>query len=85
MTIYVGNLSYDVTERDLKRSFGKYGEIVSATVVTDKSTQKSQGFGYVEMSDRARSSDALRELNDREFMGRKLMLKEIPTRGIYAP
>ena len=70
--IYVGNLNYATTEEGLTNSFGTYGEVVSAVVIKDKFTGRSKGFGFVEMADETAAQNAITELNEKEFEGRRL-------------
>ena len=76
MNIYVGNLNYRVTDDDLKEAFQDYGEIVSAKVIMDKYTDKSKGFGFVEMSTEYDGKVAIRELDGADFMGRNMRVNE---------
>jgi cold-inducible RNA-binding protein len=73
--IYVGNLSWGTTDRDLEQLFAAHGEVRSATVITDRDTGRSRGFGFVEMDDTA-AADAISALNDKEFDGRRLKVNE---------
>jgi RNA recognition motif-containing protein len=70
MNIYVGNLSYDVTEEDLKEAFGVFGEVETVKVIKDNYTGRSKGFGFVEMSNNAGGQAAINGLNDKELKGR---------------
>jgi len=70
--IYVGNLNYATTEEGLSNLFGAYGEVVSAAVIKDKFTNRSKGFGFVEMADESAAQNAIAELNEKEFEGRRL-------------
>ena len=70
--IYVGNLNYAATEEGLTNLFGTYGEVVSAVVIKDKFTGRSKGFGFVEMADETAAQNAITELNEKEFEGRRL-------------
>ena len=70
--IYVGNLNYSTTEEGLTNLFGTYGEVVSAVVIKDKFTGRSKGFGFVEMADETAAQNAITELNEKEFEGRRL-------------
>jgi cold-inducible RNA-binding protein len=79
--IYVGNLSYDVTDDDLKGLFEPYGEVASANVITDKFTGNSKGFGFVEMPAREAASKAIQELRGREVRGRTLNVDEARPSG----
>ncbi|MBI2730277.1 MAG: RNA-binding protein [Sphingobacteriales bacterium] len=72
MNIYVSNLSYSVQDEDLKEFFAEYGEVTSAKVIMDKFTQKSRGFGFVEMSDSAAAEKAIAELNGATVDGRAI-------------
>ena len=76
MDIYVGNLSYKVTDEDLRSLFATHGEVTSARVVTDRSTGQSKGFGFVEMPDRETADKAINALNGEEVDGRKLRVNE---------
>lgn len=72
MNIYVSNLSYSVQDEDLREFFAEYGEVSSAKVITDKFTQKSRGFGFVEMADEAAAQKAIAELNGATVDGRAI-------------
>jgi RNA recognition motif-containing protein len=72
MNIYVGNLSYEVTEEDLKEAFKVFGEVETVRVLKDNDTGRSKGFGFVEMSDNADAQSAIDGLNDKELKGRAL-------------
>jgi RNA recognition motif-containing protein len=63
MNIYVSNLSFNVQDEDLKEFFAEYGEVTSAKVILDKFTNKSRGFGFVEMSDDTAAQKAIQELD----------------------
>ena len=70
--IYVGNLSYDMTEDQLREAFAAYGKVNSARLITNKFTGKSKGFGFVQMPDRAEADKAIAALNEKEIMGRQM-------------
>jgi RNA recognition motif-containing protein len=70
MNIYVANLSYAVSDADLKELFEEYGTVSSAKVITDKLTGRSRGFGFVEMADNAQGQKAIDELNQCEYDGK---------------
>ena len=70
--IYVGNLSYDMTEDQLREAFATYGTVNSARLVTDHRSGKSKGFGFVHMPDRAEADKAIEALNEKDVMGRKM-------------
>ncbi len=72
MNIYVSNLSFNVESEDLREFFSEYGEVSSAKVITDKFTNKSRGFGFVEMSDDAAANKAIAELNGATVEGRTI-------------
>ena len=74
--IYVGNLSFDSTEADLKGLFATYGEVVSAKIIVDQFTGKSRGFGFIEMSDREEGLKAIQALDSKDLGGRSLKVNE---------
>jgi len=76
MNIYVGNLSYNTTEDDLRNSFEAFGEVDSAKIITDRDTGRSKGFGFVEMSDDSKGAAAIEGLNGQEIDGRALRVNE---------
>ncbi len=83
MKIYVGNLSYDVTEGDLEQAFGEFGAVASVSILKDKHTGESKGFGFVEMPEVSEGQAAIAGMNGKELMGRELKVdqaKERPAR-----
>ena len=72
MNIYVSNLSFNVQDEDLREFFAEYGEVSSAKVITDKFTQKSRGFGFVEMPDDEAGQKAIKELDGAHVEGRAI-------------
>ncbi|MER3447539.1 MAG: RNA-binding protein [Candidatus Dadabacteria bacterium] len=76
MNIYVGNLSRDVTEDDLRQAFGGFGQITSVNIIKDKFSGQSRGFGFVEMPGRAEAQAAIAGLNGKELKGRTLNVNE---------
>jgi RNA recognition motif-containing protein len=76
MNIYVGNLSWNLKDQDLSNLFATYGEVVSAKIVTDKFTQRSKGFGFVEMANDAEAQAAIAALNGSEVDGRNIVVNE---------
>jgi RNA recognition motif-containing protein len=74
--IYVGNLSYDMTEHSLRALFEEFGTVERASVVTDRDTGRAKGFGFVEMSVNAEADQAIAALNGREVEGRALNVNE---------
>ena len=76
MNIYIGNLSYEVTEEDLKQAFEAFGQVESAKIIKDMYTGRSKGFGFVEMPDNAAAQSAIDGLNDTELKGRTLKVNK---------
>lgn len=76
MNIYVSNLSFSVQDEDLKEFFAEYGEVTSAKVIMDRQTNRSRGFGFVEMSDDAAAQKAIAELNGATVDGREMKVSE---------
>ena len=74
--LYVGNLSFKVTDQDLEGLFSPFGSVQSAQVVQDRDTGRSKGFGFVEMADDNAAQEAIRGLNEKENDGRKLTVNE---------
>ena len=72
MKIYAGNLSYSMSSEDLWKTFEEYGNVESADVIMDRNTNRSKGFGFVEMSDDAEARAAINALNGKEHDGRAL-------------
>ena len=70
--IYVGNLNYSTTDDTLSTLFSQYGEVTSATVIKDRYTDQSKGFGFVEMSDNDAANKAIADLNGKEVDGRQV-------------
>ncbi len=76
MNIYVGNLSWSMTDQDLNDLFTPYGEVGSAKILKDKMSGRSKGFGFVEMADEDAAKTAIANLNETEVQGRKLIVNE---------
>ena len=74
MNIYVGNISWGMNDQDLENLFAEHGTVTSAKIITDRMTNRSRGFGFVEMSDGAEA--AISALNEAEVEGRKLVVNE---------
>ncbi|HRL37928.1 MAG: RNA-binding protein [Ottowia sp.] len=72
--IYVGNLPYSASDADLQQNFSAFGDVVSATVMTDRDTGRSKGFGFVEMSSPAQAQAAIEGLNGQSVSGRALVV-----------
>ncbi len=76
MNIYVGNLSWQMTDEDLQALFEQYGSVTSAKIVKDKVSGRSKGFGFVEMPEDSEAQNALTSLYESEVMGRKIIVNE---------
>ena len=76
MKIYLGNLSYEVTEEDLRLALHPFGQVESATIIKDKYSGQSKGFGFVEMASKAEGQSAIDGLNGKELKGRALNVNE---------
>ena len=81
MNIYVGNLSFDTTEEDLRQAFDPFGQISSVRVITDRDTGRSKGFGFVEMPNDAEAQSAISGLNGKELQERSLKVNEARPRS----
>jgi RNA recognition motif-containing protein len=75
MNMYVGNLSYNVKESDLRQVMEEYGVVESVKLITDR-TRRSKGFAFVEMPESSEASNAIKELNGAEYAGRPMVVKE---------
>jgi RNA recognition motif-containing protein len=80
MNIYVSNLSFNVQDGDLREFFAEYGEVSSAKVIMDKFTNRSRGFGFVEMPDNAAAQKAIQELDGATVEGRAIKVSEAKPR-----
>lgn len=76
MNIYVGNLNYRVREDDLRQVMEEYGSVDSVKIVKDRETGRSKGFAFVEMPNNAEAIKAIEELNEAEYEGRQMVVKE---------
>jgi RNA recognition motif-containing protein len=76
MKIYVGNLSYEITEEDLRQEFVAFGEITSVSVITDRDSGRPKGFGFVEMASKAEAEAAISGLNGRTLKERTIVVNE---------
>ena len=81
MNIYVGNLSWNLKDQDLSNLFATHGEVASAKIVTDKFTNRSKGFGFVEMPDDAAAQKAVDALNGTEIGGRAVVVNQARERS----
>ena len=76
MNLYVGNLSYEMSEENLRNEFAEYGEVKSVKIITDRDTGRSRGFGFVEMNSDGEGKKAMEALNGKDFEGRELIVNE---------
>ena len=81
MNIYVGNLSYNVTEDSLKEMFTEFGEVESAKIIMDRYTNRSKGFGFVEMPDNSEADQAIKALNGKMIDGRNIKVNQAKPGG----
>ena len=80
MTIYVGNISYDVTSEDLTEVFGEYGTVKRVSLPTDRETGRPRGFGFVEMEDDDQETTAIETLDGADWMGRQMKVNKAKPR-----
>jgi RNA recognition motif-containing protein len=76
MNIYVANIPWKASEDQLKQLFAEYGEVNSAKIIMDKVTQRSRGFGFIEMADDSAARNAINSLNGADFLGKNLVVNE---------
>jgi len=81
MNIYVGNLSFEVTEQDLQQSFEAFGQVESVNIIKDRFSGESKGFGFVEMPAKGEAESAINDLNGKELKGRALKVSEARPRS----
>lgn len=81
MRIYVGNLTYSVTDDDLRDVFGEFGGLAAAEVIKDKFSGQSKGFGFVDMPNKSDAEAAIKALNETDYKGRKLTVNEARPRA----
>lgn len=74
--IYVGNLAYSVTNRDLEKKFKEYGDVVDVRIIVNKLTGKSKGYAFVSMADKRAASEAVKAINGAQFKGRAVVANE---------
>lgn len=85
VNIYVGNLSYTVTEDELRSAFEAYGKVDRASVITDRMTGHSKGFGFVEMASEAEARQAITGLNETDLKGRNILVNEARPQAARPP
>lgn len=76
MNMYIGNLSYNVKESDLRQVMEEYGTVESVKLITDRETRRSKGFAFVEMPNEEEAKNVIKELNGAEYAGRPMVVKE---------
>ena len=76
MNIYVANIPWKASEDQLRELFSQYGEVASAKIIMDRETQRSRGFGFVEMTDDSAARQAISNLNGADFLGKALVVNE---------
>ena len=81
MKIYVGNMSYDTSEDDLRKAFEAHGQVDSVAVISDQYSGRSKGFGFVEMPNEAEAKAAMESLNDTDMQGRTVKVNEARSRN----
>lgn len=74
--LYVGNLSYDIKERELEKTFAKFGAVLSTRIIANKSNGRSKGYGFVEMAGQSAAEKAVKAMHGKEVNGRKLVVNE---------
>lgn len=80
MNIYVGNLSYDITDEQLRTEFSAFGSVSKVSIIADRDTGRPRGFGFVEMDDAGQARSAIAALNGKEVAGRALSVNEAKPR-----
>ena len=80
MNIYVGNLPFTANDADLRTLFAEYGDVTSASVITDRDTGRSRGFGFVELADEALADKAIGDLDGKDWDGRRLTVNQAKPR-----
>ncbi len=79
--LFVGSLPWSVNDEELKETFEKHGTVISAKVIEDRDTNRSRGFGFVEMESSSDASNAMKALNDSELNGRNIVVNEAKARN----
>ena len=81
MKLYVGNLSFDATENEIRDLFGQYGEVSEVNLITDRETGRPRGFGFVELTDDNAAREAIGALDGKEFGSRQIKVNEAKSRA----
>ncbi|MEK6766054.1 MAG: RNA-binding protein [Planctomycetes bacterium GWF2_40_8] len=76
MSIYIGNLSYEITEDEVRDIFSAHGEVSSVSIIKDKYSGQSKGFGFVEMPNQAEAEEAIKALNESDLKGRNIKVNQ---------
>ena len=85
MNIYVGNLPYSVTDKDLRAAFAEFGEVSSAKVIMERNSGRSKGFGFVEMNSDTEAEEAIKSLDNSDLKGRNLKVNQAKPRAERPP
>ena len=80
MNIYIGNLAYSVTEDDLRDAFSEFGQVDSASIINDKFSGSSKGFGFVDMPNDSEAREAIESMNEKDLNGRTIKVNEAKPR-----
>ncbi len=80
MNIYIGNLAYTVTEDDLRNAFSEFGKVDSSSIINDKFSGRSKGFGFVDMPNDTEAREAIESMNDKDLNGRTIKVNEAKPR-----
>jgi RNA recognition motif-containing protein len=83
--IYVGNLAYGITEGDLREAFSEFGDVSEVTIIMDKFSGQSKGFGFVEMPNNSEADKALKALNGKQLKGRNIKVNQAKPKGDAPP
>jgi len=81
MNIYVGNLPYNVTESDLRETFSRFGAVAQVSLVTDRYSGESKGFGFIEMDSNSQADSAIKGLNGTDLKGRTITVNQAKPKG----
>ncbi|QEP44311.1 RNA-binding protein [Ectothiorhodospiraceae bacterium BW-2] len=81
MNIYIGNLAYSISDEELQDMFTEFGEVASATVIMDRQTGRSKGFGFIEMPNNSEADGAIKALNGKQISGRAIKVNQALPKG----